>query len=185
MPRPASCSSLYTQHPPVVAFTPFMPLIKLSTVISAPRERVFDLACSIDAHQDSTEGTQERAIAGVTSGLIGLNDEVTWEARHLGLRQRLTVRVTGFDRPQHFQDIMVAGAFKSMRHDHEFFEHPSGTLMIDHFEFQSPFGLLGKIVDRFFLIAYMRRFLVRRNGILKKLAESKAWNRYLEPGRES
>ena len=99
-----------------------MPLIELATLISAPRERVFDLARSIDAHHDSTEGTSERAIAGVTGGLIGLNDEVTWEAWHLGLRQRLTVRVTGFRRPQHFQDIMVAGAFKSMKHDHEFLE---------------------------------------------------------------
>jgi len=149
-----------------------MPLIELSTVIFAPRERVFDLARCIDAHQDSNEGTHERAVAGVTSGLIGFNDEVTWEARHLGVRQRLTVRVTAFNRPQHFQDIMVAGAFKSMRHDHEFFEHPNGTLMVDRFEFQSPLGILGSVMDRLVLVAYMRRFLVRRNSILKKLAES-------------
>jgi ligand-binding SRPBCC domain-containing protein len=155
-------------------------LIEISTLISAPRNRVFDLARSIDAHQDSTEGTQERAIAGVTSGLMGLNDEVTWEARHLGLRQRLTVRVTAFDRPQHFQDVMVTGAFKSMKHDHEFFEHLVGTRMVDRFEFQSPLGILGRAVDQLFLRAYMKRFLVHRNGILKKLAESKEWSRYLE-----
>ena len=156
-----------------------MPVIQLSTLISAPRERVFDLARSIDAHQDSTEGTSERAIAGVTRGLIGLNDEVTWEARHLGLRQRLTVRVTEFNYPQHFQDIMVAGAFKSMKHDHEFLEHPTGTQMNDLFEFQSPLGVLGRIVDQVFLHAYMERFLIQRNSILKKLAESKEWSRYL------
>jgi len=156
-----------------------MPVIELSTLISAPRERVFDLARSIDAHQDSTDGTQERAIAGVTGGLIGFNEELTWEARHLGLRQRLTVRVTEFNRPHHFQDIMVAGAFKSMKHDHEFFEHPTGTLMNDRFEFQSPLGILGKIVDELFLRAYMQRFLIHRNGLLKKLAESNEWSRYL------
>lgn len=156
-----------------------MPLLELSTVIRAPRERVFDLARSIDAHQDSAEGTHERAVAGVTSGLIGLNDEVTWEARHLGVRQNLTVRVTAFDRPRHFQDIMVKGAFNRMKHDHEFQEHLGGTLMIDHFEFQSPFGILGRIVDRLFLTAYMRRFLVRRNVILKNLAESNSWSRYV------
>jgi len=156
-----------------------MPVIELSTLISAPRERVFDLARSIDAHQDSTEGTSERAVAGVTRGLIGLDDEVTWEARHLGLRQRLTVRVTQFNRPQHFQDIMIAGAFKSMKHDHEFLEHPTGTQMKDRFEFQSPLGIFGKIVDYLFLRAYMERFLVHRNGVLKKLAESKEWSRYL------
>ena len=157
-----------------------MPVIELSTLISAPRERVFDLARSIDAHQDSTEGTSERAIAGVTRGLIGPNDEVTWEARHLGLRQRLTVRVTEFNRPQHFQDIMVAGAFKSMKHDHEFLEHPTGTEMKDRFEFQSPLGILGKIVEQLFLRAYMERFLVQRNRVLKELAESKKWSRYLQ-----
>jgi len=156
-----------------------MPVIQLSTLISAPRERVFDLARSIDAHQDSTEGTSERAIAGVTRGLIGLNDEVTWEARHLGLKQRLTVRVTEFNRPQHFQDIMVAGAFKSMKHDHEFLELPTDTQMNDRFEFQSPLGVLGRIVDQVFLRAYMERFLIQRNSILKKLAESKEWSRYL------
>ena len=89
-----------------------MPVIELSTVVSAPRQRVFDLARSIDAHQDSTEGTQERAVAGVTKGLIGPNDEVTWEARHFGVKQRLRVRVTAFDPPEHFQDIMISGAFK-------------------------------------------------------------------------
>jgi len=115
----------------------------------------------------------------VTGGLIGLNDEVTWEARHLGLKQRLTVRVTEFNYPQHFQDIMVAGAFKSMKHDHEFLEHPTGTQMNDLFEFQSPLGVLGRIVDQVFLRAYMERFLIQRNSILKKLAESKEWSRYL------
>ncbi len=126
-----------------------MPLIKLSTLISAPRERVFDLARSIDAHQDSTEGTQERAVAGVTTGLIGLNDQVTWEAKHLGIRQKLTVRITAFNRPSHFQDVMIAGAFKRMKHDHEFLEQSGSTLMVDRFEFQSPFGILGRTVDQF------------------------------------
>jgi ligand-binding SRPBCC domain-containing protein len=97
-----------------------MPIIELSTVICAPRERVFDLARSIDAHQDSAGGTQERAVGGVTCGLIGMGDEVTWEARHFGVRQRLTARVTAFDRPKRLQDVMISGAFKSMVHDHEF-----------------------------------------------------------------
>ena len=157
-----------------------MPVIELTTVIRAPRERVFDLARSIDAHQDSAGGTEERAVAGVTKGLIGMDGEVTWEARHFGVRQRLTVRVTAFERPKHFQDVMVSGAFKSMVHDHEFAEHPAGTLMSDHFEFRSPLGILGAIVDRVFLASYMRRFIVRRNEVLKQLAESAEWSRYLE-----
>ena len=157
-----------------------MAVIELSTVIRAPRERVFDLARCIDAHQDSTEGTEERAVAGVIKGLIGMDGEVTWEARHFGVKQRLTVRVTAFDRPKHFQDVMISGAFKSMAHDHRFAEHPEGTLMSDRFEFKSPLGVLGKIGDWLFLTSYMRRFIIRRNQVLKLLAESGEWSRYLE-----
>jgi ligand-binding SRPBCC domain-containing protein len=140
---------------------------------------VFDLARSIDVHQQSAEGTCERAVAGVTCGLIGLGDEVTWEARHFGVKQRLTVRITGFERPARFQDTMIAGAFKSMRHDHEFVAQPPGTLMVDRFEFESPIGVLGRIVDRLLLFGYMRRFLVRRNEVLKNLAESEEWRKYV------
>jgi ligand-binding SRPBCC domain-containing protein len=101
-----------------------------------------------------------------------MSDEVTWEARHLGIRQRLTVRVTAFDRPSHFQDVIVRGAFKRMVHDHTFVELPSGTQMFDRFEFESPFGILGRLVDRLFLGRYMRQFLAQRNRQLKVLAES-------------
>src|ERR1043166_4495643 len=114
-----------------------MSIVHLQTSITAPPERVFDLARSIDAHQQSAEGTRERAVAGVTQGLIGLGDEVTWEARHFGIKQKLTVRITGFQRPYRFQDVMVAGAFKSMKHDHEFVAQSPGTLMVDRFAFES------------------------------------------------
>lgn len=149
-----------------------MIIVRLLTSIAAPPERVFDLARSIDAHLDSAEATHERAIAGVTRGLIEMGDEVTWEARHFGIKQKLTVRISSFERPFRFQDVMVSGAFKSMKHDHEFIAQRPGTLMEDRFEFESPFGILGRVVDRAFLAGYMRRFLVRRNQVLKTLAES-------------
>ncbi|HWN95876.1 MAG TPA: SRPBCC family protein [Methylomirabilota bacterium] len=156
-----------------------MPCVRLFTSISAPPERVFDLARSIDAHQQSTEGTHERAVAGVTHGLIDLGDEVTWEARHFGIKQTLTVKITGFERPIRFQDIMISGAFKRMQHDHEFMAQPPGTLMVDRFEFESPIGIFGWMADRFVLVHYMRRFLTRRNQVLKNLAESEEWRKYL------
>lgn len=149
-----------------------MPVIELTTVIFAPRERVFDLARSIEAHRKSAGGTRERAVAGVTTGWVGMGDEVTWEARHLGVRQRLSVRVTAFDRPRHFRDVMISGAFRSMVHDHDFAEVPGATAMRDRFEFESPLGILGRIADTLFLRSYLRRFLMGRNAALKRLAES-------------
>lgn len=157
-----------------------MAVIHLETAIDAPRERVFDLARSIDVHQDSMKGTDEHAVAGVTSGLIGLGQEVTWEARHLCVTQNLRVKIIQFDRPRHFQDVMLSGAFGHMKHDHVFEDRHEKTMMIDHFDFQSPLGWLGHIFDRLFLTGYMRHLLIKRNAVLKQTAESEAWRKYLE-----
>lgn len=157
-----------------------MPLIEIETQIAAPIERVFDLARSIDAHMASTEGSNERAVAGRTSGLIEDGDTVTWEAKHFGITQRVSVRVTEFDRPRLFADEMVSGAFASMHHTHRFISSGEGTTMKDEFRFSAPFGFLGRIAEGFFLTGYMRRFLAKRAAELKAIAESEAWRNYLE-----
>ena len=118
-----------------------MPVITLETVIEAPRERVFDLSRSIDAHQDTTAATGEKAVAGVTSGLLGPDEEVTWQARHFGVVQRLRVKITYFDRPAHFQDVMLQGAFRSMRRDGRSSKPAGQTIMRDRFEFAKPLGI--------------------------------------------
>jgi len=158
-----------------------MAIIHIETVIDAPKERTFDLARSIDAHQDTAQGTSERAVAGVTSGLLGADEEVTWEARHFGVKQRLRVKMTKFDRPNHFQDTMLQGAFAHMTHDHTFENRNGKTVMIDRFDFASPLGFLGRIVDRLILERYMRKFLLKRNAILKHTAESDEWEKYIKP----
>ena len=149
-----------------------MPTIRLATSIDAPPERCFDLARDVAAHVRSTLGTDERAVGGVTVGLLELGDEVTWEARHLGIRQRLTVRISRFERPRMFEDVMVRGAFASLRHVHEFVPRDGGTTMLDTFTFESPLGPLGAIVDRVYLAGYMRRFLISRANELRRMAES-------------
>ena len=156
-----------------------MPTIELATSIAAPIDRVFDLARSIDLHTNSTSSTGERAIAGVTSGLIGPSQEVTWRARHFGVWQSLTVRVIVFERPTHFADTMLRGAFRSMDHHHYFEQMAGCTTMRDVFSFQSPLGILGRIANFIFLTRYMKSFLIERNRVIKATAESDDWNRYI------
>jgi ligand-binding SRPBCC domain-containing protein len=91
------------------------------TVVHAPIERCFDLARSVEVHLAGTVHSGETAVAGVTSGLIGMAQCVTWRAKHFGVWQRLTSEITAMDRPAYFQDTMIRGAFRSMKHDH-FFE---------------------------------------------------------------
>ncbi|MDR3697095.1 SRPBCC family protein [Mucilaginibacter sp.] len=147
-------------------------IIELSTTINAPIERCFDLARSIDLHLESTKQTGEQAIAGRTSGLIGLDETVTWQAKHFGIRQKLTVKITRFEYPNYFTDEMVEGAFKSFRHDHLFFNINGQTTMKDVFDFESPVWWLGKLANFLFLTRYMCKLLVIRNQVIKQVAEA-------------
>ena len=143
-------------------------------------ERCFDLSRSIEVHLLGTEQTGEQAVGGVTSGLIGMGEFVRWKARHLGVTQPLASRITAYDRPAYFQDTMIAGTFRSMRHDH-FFRALSVTKteMRDRFVFSAPVPVLGLLAERLVLKRYMRELLVHRNEVLKRAAESDAWERLL------
>ena len=151
-----------------------MPLIILNTRINASLEICFDLARSIDLHQESMKHTGEQAVAGITEGLIGLGESVTWKARHFGIVMKLTSRITEFSFPSMFIDEMVNGPFHTMKHRHIFQMKEGYTLMVDEFEYKSPLGILGKVADLVFLESYMRRLLNQRNHILKDIAESSA-----------
>src|SRR5262249_35023673 len=157
-----------------------MPRIELVTHIAAPSDRCFDLARSIELHIHSASSTGERAIAGRTSGLLDLGDQVTWQARHFGFQQTLTSRITSFDRPRHFRDSMVRGGFKRLDHDHYFTaDGLGGTVMRDVFDYAAPLGILGRLAECLFLTLYMRRFLLARNRELKSIAESNSWQEFV------
>ncbi|TFB14296.1 cell division protein [Filobacillus milosensis] len=150
-----------------------MPMIKYEILVQAPIELCFDLSRDVDIHMKTTSDTQEAAIDGVTHGLMDEGDWVTWEAKHLGVRQRLTAKIVEMNRPYYFKDIMVKGAFKSFTHTHEFIEVEQGTIIRDVFDYQSPFGIIGKIADKLFLEKYMQRFIERRTLEIKHIAENK------------
>ena len=148
-----------------------MPQITLETLINAPAEICFDLMRDVRIHTQTTSQTHEKAIAGVTEGMMGLGQTVTFEGTHLGFRQRLTVKVTAFERPTLFVDEMTDGNFKAFRHVHEFTEQDGKTRMRDTLTWTSPFGILGRVVDILVLKGHLRRLVSMRNAILKKLAE--------------
>ena len=149
-----------------------MPIIVLETQINASAEVCFDLMRDIRLHTETVANTKERAVAGVTSGKIGLGQTVTFEGVHFGIRQRLTVKVTEFERPRLFVDEMTAGVFKSFKHIHEFFPNENGVLMRDTLHWKAPLGFLGNIADKLFLENHLRNLVTRRNSKLKEIAEA-------------
>ena len=158
------------------------------TVIRAPVARCFDLARSVEVHLLGNTHYGERAVAlaGVSSGLIGLGESVTWQARHFGVRQRLTSQLTQFDYPAYFQDTMLQGAFAAMQHDHYFRALDADqTEMRDVFRFAAPLGVLGRIAEVLVLRRYMQKLLRERNQAVREIAESDAWQQYLPTTAEA
>src|SRR5215471_12271595 len=92
------------------------------TAIRAPIERCFDLARSVEVHLLGNVHWGEKAVAagGEMAGFIRLGDRVTWRARHFGISWTLTSEITAMESPSYFQDVMVRGPFRMMRHDHFF-----------------------------------------------------------------
>ncbi len=144
---------------------------RLETRVRAPIERVFTLALDLDFHQRSLDHTGERIVGGRRGGVIGLGEEVEWEARHFGLRLRLHTRITALDAPRLFVDAQVRGPFAAMEHQHLFEATPEGTRMIDVWTHRSPLGPLGWAVDALVLERYMRRLIAQRNAALVQEAE--------------
>jgi ligand-binding SRPBCC domain-containing protein len=146
--------------------------VEANILINAPIEKCFDMARDIDIHTRTVwKHTREKAIEGVTTGLIGMDETVTFEATHFGIRQTLTSKIIEFNRPYHFVDEMQEGAFKYLRHVHEFEELNGKTKMTDKLIFEAPYGVLGWLVERFVLKGYMKKFINDRNEQINKLVE--------------
>jgi len=129
-------------------------------------ETAFDLALSIDAHLGAFADAGEQAVDGVTSGLIGLGEFVTWRARHFGITWTMTSAITAWDRPHRFVDEQRKGPFTSFRHEHLFEPVEHGTRLRDRVEFEAPFGVVGRLVEKLVLDRYLRHLIDVRNTFL-------------------
>src|SRR5690606_18576458 len=141
------------------------------TYMNAPLERVYDSCRSIDIHLESAKDTGEKAVAGRTSGLIGLGETVTWQGRHFGLWLEHTSQIIAMTPGEHFRVRMVKGMFRHFVHD--YFFHPEGdrVKVVDILYFSSPLGQLGELANRLFLTGYLRKFLRKRLDTVKLAAE--------------
>ena len=141
------------------------------TLIAAPAELVFDLSLDIDAHRWSMSASNERAIAGVTTGRIGLGETVTWRATHFRIPFTMTSRVTALERPRRFVDEQVRGPFRSFHHEHLFEPAGDGTRMVDRIRFDAPLGPIGELVERAVLATHLEKLITIRREYLKAEAE--------------
>ena len=148
-----------------------MTTLHIRTQIKAPIEIVFNNSRNIDLHQESASQTHEKAIAGKTSGLIEKGETVTWRGKHFGLYLQHQSSISEMDLYTYFVDEQLKGKFKSFKHKH-FFEEKNGiTIMQDILEYETPYGIFGKLFDFFFLKKHLTDFIIYRNEILKTISE--------------
>jgi ligand-binding SRPBCC domain-containing protein len=157
-----------------------METIRLATWIDAPVKRCFLLSLSIDLHVASSGRTKERAIDGVTAGIIGEGEMVTFQGRHFGVRLRHTSRIEILRPYSYFRDVMVAGVFRHFEHDHHFAPLDDGTRVRDEIRFSLRGGPLGRLVAKMFVRRHLTAFLNQRNAAIKQVAESEAWRQYVD-----
>src|SRR5690242_12066781 len=156
-----------------------MPTIHLTTFIAAPHHVVFDLSRHIGLHKESMSRHKEEAVAGTRFGLLEKDETVTWKARHLFKNRLLRVKISEMKKHEMFTDEQLQGDFKAMKHEHYFKPCDNGTLLIDLFHFESPFGVFGRWLNSLYLTKYMRRLLEQRNKTIKEFAESEKWKKLL------
>ena len=148
-----------------------MTKIELQTVINAQIQTVFDLNRNIDVHKLSTSKSKETAIDGVTAGLINKGETVTWRGKHFGIYLTHKSLISEMEFPNYFIDEMIEGRFKSFKHTHTFYLQDGKTIMEDKIEYETPFGIFGKIFDKIMLKNHLTVFIKERNEYIKNLAE--------------
>lgn len=146
----------------------------LERVIPAPPEAVFAASLDPALHVESMARFGETMLQGPPDGVFAEGSTVTWRARHFGVPFHLTTLVYGIEVPKRFCDRQVKGPFGDFHHEHEFLEHPDGTLMRDTVTFHSPFGPIGALVDRVVMREYMRRLISERNEIMAGAVEDRS-----------
>ncbi|RSN14528.1 cyclase [Nonomuraea sp. WAC 01424] len=150
-----------------------MSRFEIVTLVLAPPDLLFDTSLSVETHTSSMAGSSERAVAGVTTGLLTLGDQVTWQARHFGLTWRMTSTIIAWERPTYFVDEQLKGPFRHWRHEHHFEPAPDAdaTLMTDVIDFSAPAGPLGRLVDRLVLRRHMTHLMDTRNRHIRTTLE--------------
>jgi ligand-binding SRPBCC domain-containing protein len=147
--------------------------------IHAPIERCFLLSTSIELVEQVLEMRPVEGSFRKTAGLVVEGDRIEWRGWVFGLPQVHESLITRYERPAFFQDAMARGRFKRFQHDHRFTEIDGHTLVVDKVKFSLPFGGPGKVVARWVMVPHIAALLRRRVILLKHVAESTEWKRYL------
>jgi ligand-binding SRPBCC domain-containing protein len=156
-------------------------ILRQNILVEAPMERCFLLSTSIELVRKELG---MKPVEGRTSGLVTAGDTIRWQGWQLGFWNYHVSLISAFEPPYFFQDRMIDGRFRTFQHDHRFEQMPQGVVLRDEVRFTLPFGALGRLVASLIVVPHIRRLMLRRFQMLKRIAESEEWRKYLgaQPG---
>ncbi len=146
-------------------------------VVHAPIDRCFFLSTSVAIVELELK---MHPVRGRTTGHVTGGDTVLWRGWKFGLPQFHESLIDGFEPPVFFRDRMIDGRFATFEHDHHFVQRSDGNVLLsDELRFIMPWGILGSTVGAMLLVPDIRRLLQRRFALLKHIAETDLWQKYL------
>lgn len=149
-----------------------MMTIRWTTWVNAPVERCFLLATNVDL------ATRQAATRARKGARLQPGDAISWQ---LG-RRAYQSRIDAIRPYSYFRELMTEGIFEYYEHDHHFARMDDGTRMRDEIRFQARFGPLGRLLAATFLRMMLRKRVERQSRIVKEIAESEEWRRYVGEG---
>ena len=152
-----------------------MPVIHITTFVSAPNSRVFDLSRNTRLYKQAFPDGKESFHSAATGNLLERGETVTIHSKRLSKLRTLTLRVTEFDRNQSYVEEQVKGDLLSYRHQHHFRQVDNGTVMIDLIDFDFPRDSFGKFFGRFYMKSILEKYIMARISLVKQYAESEKW----------
>ncbi len=156
-----------------------MPVIHLTTFVAAPVDVVFDLSRSVSLLKTAMDHFDQQAVGGITSGLLNPEDTVTWKGKHFYKTRYFTSKITEMKAGESFTDKMIKGDFKSIVHRHYFKPATNGTIIINILEYETPYGWLGRLVNKFYLHSFLEMLIHHHNKIIRQYAEGEKWRALL------
>jgi hypothetical protein len=144
------------------------------SVISAAPERVFAFHELPDALMRLTPPWEPTRVLKAAPDLR-VGSEALVETRLFGLVPvRWLARHTAYDPPRMFEDVQVKGPFRTWRHTHTIEPHEKGSLLRDEVDFETPFGVLGRLASPLLVEPRLSRLFEYRHRVTREWCEGAA-----------
>jgi ligand-binding SRPBCC domain-containing protein len=154
------------------ALLPTPHFIHRETWLPYPVEQVFDFFA--DAHNLEAITPPRLKFHILTPGPIKVQTGtlIEYRLKLYGLPLHWRTRIENWNPPYEFVDTQLSGPYKVWRHLHRFHAETrkgvDGTLMIDHVDYQLPFGPLGRLTQALWVGRDVEGIFTYRESAIRK-----------------